>query len=140
MAQRRVSHPIAIRRYGMAGEPGREVVLTIGKPRPDPKRPDAWVCTVLLEGLPKERRRLGHGIDAVQALQDAMMYARYELDRCRLSLTWLDGESDDYGLPRTVPSFPGTGLREKIEAIIDRQLKRFANEAKKRHKSKRALR
>lgn len=31
-----VANPIAVRRYGIVGEPEREVVLTIGEPRPDP--------------------------------------------------------------------------------------------------------
>jgi hypothetical protein len=30
-SSRRIKHPIAVRRYGVAGEPGREVVLTLVK-------------------------------------------------------------------------------------------------------------
>jgi hypothetical protein len=135
---KRIANPIAVRRYGVAGEPGREVVLTIGKPRPDPKRPERWACTVLLEGLPDERRRRGRGVDAVQALQDAMMYARHELDRCAIPLTWLEGEADDFGLPHAVPSYPGSGIRQKVEHYIDQQLKKSIRKAKERQAAKRS--
>ena len=133
---KRVANPIAVRHYGVADDSGREVVLTIGKPRRDREREGWWTCTVLLEGLPKERRRRGRGVDAVQAIQDAMMYARHELDRSGLRLTWLDGDADDFGLPRSIPSYPRTGIREKIEKYIDGVLKHYAQEAKKRHEAK----
>ncbi len=45
MRNRRVANPIAVRRFSVADEPGREVVLTIGKPRPDPKPGGAFLCS-----------------------------------------------------------------------------------------------
>jgi hypothetical protein len=94
MSMRRIANPIAVRRYGVAEEPGREVVLTAGKPRPDPRPGGNWICSVLIEGIPKERRRRIDGVDAVQALQEAMAYARRKLDASGLALTWLDVDGD----------------------------------------------
>jgi hypothetical protein len=121
---RRIANPIAVRRYGVAGEPGREVVLTIGKPRPDPRPGGDWMCWVLIEGIPKERRRRVNGADPVQALQLAMVYARHELDASGLPLTWLGGEPGDVGLPLPVSGCWGFGFQRRLERYMERELKR----------------
>ncbi len=121
---RRIANPIAVRRYGVAGEPGREVILTIGKPRPDPLPGGDWMCSVLIEGIPKERRRRIYGIDAVQALQIAMVYARHELDASGLPLTWLDNEAvGDIGLPLLVTDCWGIDFQRKLERYMNREVK-----------------
>ncbi|MFS8070525.1 MAG: DUF6968 family protein [Byssovorax sp.] len=86
----RIANPIAVCRYTVAEEPGREVVLTIGKPRPSPQPGGDWTCSVLIEGIPKARRLRAHGVDAVQALQDAMACARHALDASGISVVWLE--------------------------------------------------
>src|SRR4051812_35393298 len=121
---RRVANPIAVRRFAVVGEPGREVVLTLGKPR---RSPGGWACSFLIEGIPKERRRRGRGVDAVQALQDAMIYARRELDASGLPLTWLDeGEPGDLGLPLFAPIGYGVYFQHRIERYIERQVREMA--------------
>jgi hypothetical protein len=118
----RVANPIAIRRFTVADEPGREVVLTIGKPRPDPKPGGAWMCSVLIEGIPKERRRRIYGADAIQALQLALTYARHQLDASGLALTWLDPHAPgDIGLPFAAPSTWGIYFQRRIEHYIEQQ-------------------
>jgi hypothetical protein len=107
--------------------PGREVVLTIGKPRPDPRPGGDWMCSVLIEGIPNGRRRRVNGVDAVQALQMAMIYARHELDASGLPLTWLDGEPGDVDLPLPVPSCWGLEFQRKLERYMDREVKRLNN-------------
>ena len=124
-AARLVANPIAVRRYAVAGEPGREIVLTIGRPRAS--RGD-WACTVLIEGTAKPQRRRIHGIDAMQAIQLAMVYARQQLDASGLSLTWLDGEPGAVGLPRPVTDCWGLDFQRKLERHMDREVKRL-NEA-----------
>jgi hypothetical protein len=121
--RRRIANPIAIRRYAVAGDPSREVVLTIGKPRPDPR--GDWMCSVLIEGVPKERRRRVNGVDAVQALQQAMVYARHALDACGLSVTWLDGEPGDTGLPLPIPSTWGFAFERRLERLVEDETKRM---------------
>jgi hypothetical protein len=128
ISARRVANPIAVRRYGVAGEPGREVVLTLGKPRADPRPGGDWRCSVLIEGIPRARRRRIHGADAVQALQLAMVYARHELDASGLLLTWLDGEPGDVDLPLPVPGTWGLEFQRELEQHMEREVER-RNEA-----------
>jgi len=122
---RRIANPIAVRRYDVAGEPGRQIVLTIGKPRAS--RGD-WACSVLIEGIPRERRRLIYGVDAVQAMQLAMVYARHELDASGLSLTFMEGEPGDVDLPLPVTGCWGLEFQRKLERHMEREIKRL-NEA-----------
>jgi hypothetical protein len=125
-ATRRIANPIAVRRYAVVGEPGREVVLTIGKPRPDPRPGGDWVCSVLIEGIPNERRRHSHGVDAIGALQDAMILARHALDASRLPLTWLDGEPGALDLPLSVPTAWGLKLQRRLERYLKREVRKVA--------------
>lgn len=122
MAARRVANPIAIRRYAVGGEPSREVVLTIGKPRP--WRGD-WACSVLIEGIAAPRRRRIAGIDALQALQMAMVYARHALDSSGLRLIWLDGEPGDVGLPLPVTGCWGYAFQRRLERQMEREVARM---------------
>lgn len=125
MRNPRVANPIAVRRYRVIGEPAREVVLTIGKPRPDPDSRGDWYSTVLIEGLPRERRKRVHGVDAVQALQLAMVYARRKIEASGLRLTLYGAEADDFGLPHPVPSYDGSGFTQKIERLIEEEHEKF---------------
>ena len=119
---RRVANPIAVRRFSVAGEPGREVVLTIGKPRPGPRGDGAWMCSVLIEGIPPGRRRRVHGVDAIQALQMALEYARRKLDASGLGITWLDRHMPgDIGLPFFAPWSWGLPFQRRIERYIKQQ-------------------
>lgn len=125
-SSRRIANPIAVRRYAVVGEPGREVVLTIGKPRPDPRPGGDWVCSVLIEGIPKEGRRRSHGLDALGALQDAMICARHALDASKLQLTWLEGEPGAIDLPLSVPTAWGLDFQRRLERYVQRETRNFA--------------
>lgn len=125
----RVANPTAVRRLKVVGEVDREIVITIGKPRPDPK--GDWRCSFLVEGVPNERRRFARGIDPLQALQLAIESAKHTVKATGLVCTWLDGEPGDIGIPRTVPSYPGSGFSQRIERYIDRELEKFARDAKR---------
>jgi hypothetical protein len=121
----RVVKPIAVRRYTVEGEPDREVVLALGKPRPYRGSASEWVCPVRIEGLPKPKRRLIHGIDALQALQLAVEYARRTLDRSGLRLLWLPGgEPGDAGIPLPVPTAWGFAFQQRLERIVQQEVKR----------------
>src|SRR5262245_17079877 len=101
----RVANPIAVRRLAVAGEPDRVVVVTIGKPRPDPDPSGDWMCSFLVEGIPNARRLRAHGVDALQALLMAVEGVRAELVASGLTLTWEGGEAGDVGIPRSIPLF-----------------------------------
>ncbi len=121
-SKNRVANPIAVRRFFVVGEPGREIVLTIGKPRPDPRPGEAWMCSFLIEGIPNERRRRAYGADSVQALQLALIDARRELDASGLPISqFADGEPGDLGLPYSAPSGWGVYFQHRIEHYIQRQ-------------------
>ena len=119
------SKPFAFRVFTVAGEPGREVVLTIGKPRP--WRGD-WACRVRIEGIPNGRALVPGG-DPLQALQMAILRARRMLDASGLPLLWLaDGVPGDVGIPLPVPTGNGFEFQRKMERYVEREDKRF-NEA-----------
>jgi hypothetical protein len=123
----RVANPIAVRRFRVVGEPGREVVLTLGKPRKDPRAGGDWTCTVLLEGLPEEHRRRAPGADAIQALQNALEDARRVLDASGVPLTWTEeGEVGDLGLPFSAPTGYGVAFQHRVESGIDRERREMA--------------
>jgi hypothetical protein len=122
-SSRRLAKPIAVRRFSVAGEPGHEVVLTIGKPRPENRPGGDWYCWVLIEGIPRERRQRVKGLDAIQALQLAMEYARRELDASGRELTWLnDLEPGDIGLPFFAPAGYGFWFQRRCERWLERQV------------------
>jgi hypothetical protein len=133
----RVANPIAVRRLSVVGEPGREIVITLGKPRPEPD-PSVWMCSFLVEGIPKARRRVARGVDSLQALQNAIEAARHLLNTCGVVCTWHGGEPGEIGLPRPVPTFEGSGFAERIERYIDREMKKFLDLAKARSKARQA--
>jgi hypothetical protein len=132
----RVANPIAVRRLAVAGEPGREIIITIGKPRPEAD-PSVWRCSFLVEGIPHARRRVAHGVDSLQALQMAIEGARHVICEAGVVCAWNDGEPGDIGIPRTVPSFEGSGFAQKIERYIDRELERFTRAAQARGSKRR---
>ncbi len=124
---RRIANPIAVRRFHVVGQPGREVVLTIGKPRRDPRPDSGWFCSVLIEGTPNQRRWRAPGADAVHALQLALEDARRELDASGLPLTWLDeGEPGDLGLPLSAPTGYGLSFQQRVERYIERRQREMA--------------
>jgi hypothetical protein len=134
----RIVNPIAERRLAVVGEPGREFVIVLGKPRRDPDPTGDWMCPYFVEGLSPARRRFAHGADSLQALQMAIEAAKYRIEASGLVCTWADGEPGDIGVPRTVPTFEGSGFAQKIGRIIDRELKKFARVAKARSDARHA--
>jgi hypothetical protein len=118
--------PLIERVYLVAGEPGRKVVLTIGRPRP--WRSD-WACLVRVEGIPDlpKARELVPGIDPLQALQLALVQARRMLDASGLPFL-LRGEGDppgDVGIPLPAPTTHGFEFQRRMERYMERESKRF---------------
>lgn len=95
---KRVGEPIAIRRYGVAGQHDQEVVLVIGKPLAPRKLQGDWRCAVLIVGIDEGIFHVQEGVDALQVLQLAQGFAKRTLEASGLSLTWAGGEPGDLGL------------------------------------------
>jgi hypothetical protein len=73
----------------------RQIVVRIGKPRPDLEPDGGWGCPTQIVGLGQDDVLVAFGYDAVQALQLAfeMIGARLAYPPEPMALTWL-GESD----------------------------------------------
>ncbi len=93
---------IAERVLSVDGEPGRIITVTIYEPEPDREAGEGWLCELRIQGALRQRDR-AHGLDALQALSNAIQSARRFLDDSGLSLTWAGGEPGDHGVPRIVP-------------------------------------
>ncbi|MFT3770785.1 MAG: hypothetical protein QM820_35630 [Minicystis sp.] len=130
----RLASPIAERRLTVVGEPDREIIIRVGKPRRDPDPSGDWMCPYVVEGLPGARRRYAHGIDSLQALQMAIEAARAAIIESGLACRYAGGEAGDIGIPRTIPVFGGAGrdFAPRMERSLDRELKRLATKVKKR--------
>jgi len=129
----RIANPIAERHLAVVGEPDREVVIVVGKPRLDPDPTGDWMCPYLVVGLPHARRRYAHGIDSLQALQMAIEAARVAIHAAGLVCTYSGSEPGDIGIPRTIPTFGGAArdFAPRIERYLDRELRRLATKVKK---------
>ena len=105
----RIANVIASRRLAVVGEPAREVIIKLGKPRPEVD-PSVWMCSYLLEGIPDERRCIARGADSLQALQSALQGAKATIAESGVLCTW-NTEPGDIGIPYTVPTYEGSGSR-----------------------------
>jgi hypothetical protein len=128
---------IAERVLSVVGEPDGTLVVRIGQPRPS--EPEGWACDFAVVGL-EGGSGVVYGVDSLQALQNAVDAARVTLKSSRLVCTWAGGVPGEVGLPRTVPTFEGSGFREKIERHIDRELRKFVRWAKRSRGRRRSTR
>lgn len=122
---------IAARRVFQIAGRGKKVVLTLGVPQPVPS--SDWGCALQITGVKTDwnRPRYVFGIDGLQALHLAMQAAGASLETCGVELEFL-GQSEDLMMPEFLPALPKS-RRRRIEALIERELKKFVAEAKKRH-------
>ena len=101
---------IAERRLRDAEDPSREVRLLIGEPREFPDTPNRdYYCPLQVVGVGAERVLCIGGVDAVQALELAVLILPSVLENLRKDhpgLGWVDAPPGDYGLNATVMSHP----------------------------------
>jgi hypothetical protein len=115
---------IARRSYAWSDGRRSRVVLEIGAPRRVPGWD--WACPVRITGLddhPNQPEPV-FGIDALQAFEQTMQYARVTLSEVRPLLSWL-GAVGEIGLPMSVPSYLPAASHTRIEAAVNREAKRF---------------
>jgi hypothetical protein len=85
-----------------------------------------WACPVRITGLdnhPAQPEPV-FGIDALQAFELTMQYARVTLAEARPSLSWF-GVVGELGLPMAVPGYLPAAFHARLEAAAERELKRF---------------
>ena len=119
---------IATRQLVVNRSPKSRVLLRIGRPRRHSK--GGWICHFRLTGAGKQRLRYACGEDPVQALQLVLVAIRLEVQQFRPTISWL-GLSPTMAFPRQVPAIdPKLVLR--LDRLIDRELARWAADAKRR--------
>jgi hypothetical protein len=113
---------------------GRPVVVTLGVPQAVPG--SDWGCALQITGLNTTWRRPRYvfGIDGLQALQLAMQCAGAVLESSRRKLEWL-GQTEYLGMPKFLPWLPKPDL-DRLEAIVERELTKWARRLERAHKAK----
>jgi hypothetical protein len=131
-APRRIRR-IAARRVFKAPS-GKPVVVTLGVPQVVPG--SDWGCPLQITGLNTTWRRPKYvfGIDSFQALTLAMQGAGVVLESAGQKLEWL-GQTEDLGMPKFLPWLP-KAQRERLEAIIEREVTKWVRRAERAHKAK----
>src|SRR5262249_15629501 len=94
---------IPTRELSTAGRPPRRVTVRMGYPRQEPT--GDWVCPFQISGIGKQRVNAGHGVDAFQAIQNALEGIRFVIEDSGRELSWLD--SGQHWFPRFVPQVLG---------------------------------
>ncbi len=102
--------------------------VTVRLGRPEKVADENWRCLLELDGLTADMRRSVHGVDAIQALQNALEAVATAIRESGRVLTWYGGEPGDAGFRRAVPTYLGPQFASDIEALIEREvLKRITS-------------
>ncbi len=100
---------VAERRLRMAGQPGAEVWVRVGMPRLFETPNADYYCPYQITGIGREKVRYAPGVDALQALELALLILPTELEALRREypgLGWEDAPDGEYGFTSTVMSYP----------------------------------
>jgi hypothetical protein len=95
---------IANREFSFPDENNRanRASILIGKPQPSPDSSD-YQCHFLIKGLGDEKIQVARGVDALQALQSALILAGASLnhlnEKTGRRLRWAGGTRGDLGFP-----------------------------------------
>jgi hypothetical protein len=105
---------VAERRLRIEGQPTVDVTLRVGLPMPFPPEPPGtfagYYCPYQIVGIGREKVGYAPGVDAVQALEEAIHILPTELDALRRDhpgLRWEDAPAGDFGFTRAVSAFQG---------------------------------
>lgn len=125
--------PRTIARRTMWLGPGNtRVTVGIRMPEPDPASGQGdWRCGFAISGLGRPVRKHAYGVDAVQALQLAMVRIRLALEPYRDRLTW-SGCTLETAFPMQVPYEWGADLSRRIEDSIEREVADLAGQIEAR--------
>jgi hypothetical protein len=116
---------IAIRQLTQVENPRKKISVALGRPRR--VGTTQWVCRFQIRGLDDSSIKNAFGVDALQALLNAVEGSRVCLEKTRSNLRWIGGNT---GIPRSVPIFFGKGFADQINSLIDHEVEKFAKLAK----------
>jgi hypothetical protein len=111
---------IARRILSEEGVVGRQVVVSIGLPRPDPLEGGDWECPFLIEGVARSEVQKAFGVDSMQALILAIQGIRATLEQTGRSFFWVDPEIG-VDFPLNVPTTWGKQFVERVRLAIERE-------------------
>jgi hypothetical protein len=109
-----------------SADPTLELEVQLGFPE---QAQGDYRCAFRVKGLNQGKTEYSGGVDALQALVNALEGIATQLRESGRSLTWLGG---DPCLRRTVPVFLGPAFANAIEAHIDAQIASFIEAKKER--------
>jgi hypothetical protein len=122
--QSELGRPIARRTLTEEGVTGREIVISIGLPRPyRPSKSGDWECPFLIEGIGEPKVETACGVDSLQALILAIEGLRVRLEQTGRNFVWLDPNMG-VDIPLYVPSVYGKRLVERVSRAIEREIVR----------------
>ena len=111
---------LGARRLIVAGS-RRPVTVTLGKPRRSERYAETWECPFGITGLGNRGSHYGYGVDAIQALTNALEGIRVTLERSGKRLGWFE-PGDAAGFERVIPSVFGRRFTQRLHRIIDREI------------------
>ncbi len=99
-----VGDVIAVRKFSLANDPSREIVLKMGKPQPLPDAlGDDHYCPFQIIGVGKEKVKYAAGVDAFQSIELVVRIIGAELASLNRELDgqlrWEGDEQGDLGFP-----------------------------------------
>ncbi len=110
--------------FSVVHENAKIITLTIDQPKEEVD--SDWVCHFHIEGVDKEPMHYSaYGLDALQALLNALEGVRMTLRSFNLSMTWEGGNEGDIGIPRLVPMILTGSYINDIDGYIDQKLEDF---------------
>lgn len=126
---------IAERRLHPRDAPRRTVVVSLGKPRKT-KGHDDWECPFRIAGAGIRRLEHGYGIDAFQALMNALEGIRHYLDTSGMRLAWTGFFDDQTGFQRFIPMLPDVRVTRRMERLVEREGVRWGKAMKQRYEAR----
>jgi hypothetical protein len=118
---------LATRELKDSANPDLDLEIQLGMP--EQRKDGSWRCTFRVAGLNQGKTAYAGGIDALQALVNALDGIATQLRESGRSLTWMEGEP---GIRRQIPIFLGPEFAERIESFIAAEIESFIQNKKGR--------
>jgi len=94
-----------------------------------------WKCPFHITGL---GTKYGYGVDAIQAVSVAPEGIRVTLAKSEYRLSWLGGEPGYTGFDRLVTTAFGQKFTNRLNAKIDREIRKLGKALEQRARAKRS--
>jgi hypothetical protein len=109
------------------GKPGKRAEVLLGRPRRS--RRGEWVCAFQFKGMQSTEIQRAFGVDALQALLNAVEGIRTTIEKQQCELSWAGGSGS--GIPAQIPLYFGEKFARRITKMLERELRKFAIAAQK---------